>query len=50
MGAEQNGLPEDYQKKLRSIQTNNYEDTLVVMDELEKAVKKSRKKANHQSD
>ncbi|XP_023676953.1 gamma-glutamylcyclotransferase [Paramormyrops kingsleyae] len=50
MGAEQNGLPEDYQKKLRSIQTNNYEGTLVVMDELEKAVKKSRKKANHQSD
>ncbi|XP_067303997.1 gamma-glutamylcyclotransferase [Pseudorasbora parva] len=40
MGAEQNGLPEDYQEKLKSIETNKYEGHLPVMDELKKAVKK----------
>uniref|UniRef100_A0A3B5B8R4 Gamma-glutamylcyclotransferase-like n=1 Tax=Stegastes partitus TaxID=144197 RepID=A0A3B5B8R4_9TELE len=36
MGAEQNGLPKDYQEKLRSIKTNMYEGPLPVMAELEK--------------
>ncbi len=40
MGAEQNGLPEDYQDKLRAIQTNKYEGALPVMEKLEKAWKK----------
>ncbi|XP_042597738.1 gamma-glutamylcyclotransferase b [Cyprinus carpio] len=43
MGAEQNGLPEDYQEKLRSIETNKYEGPLPVMEELEKALKKPKK-------
>ncbi|XP_073704114.1 gamma-glutamylcyclotransferase [Garra rufa] len=44
MGAEQNGLPEDYQDKLRSIETNKFEGPLPVMEELEKAFKKSRQR------
>uniref|UniRef100_A0A672PBE8 Gamma-glutamylcyclotransferase b n=1 Tax=Sinocyclocheilus grahami TaxID=75366 RepID=A0A672PBE8_SINGR len=49
MGAEQNGLPEDYQDKLRSIQTNKYEGPLPVMKELEKALKKSKRKDRRDS-
>uniref|UniRef100_A0A8C6WGR0 Gamma-glutamylcyclotransferase b n=1 Tax=Neogobius melanostomus TaxID=47308 RepID=A0A8C6WGR0_9GOBI len=37
MGAEQNGLPPEYQAKLRSIKTNEYEGPLPVMAELERA-------------
>ncbi|KAK2903675.1 hypothetical protein QQF64_009147 [Cirrhinus molitorella] len=44
MGAEQNGLPEDYQEKLRSIETNKYEGPLPVMEELKKAFKKSKER------
>ncbi|XP_056115449.1 gamma-glutamylcyclotransferase b [Rhinichthys klamathensis goyatoka] len=44
MGAEQNGLPEDYQEKLKSIETNKYEGRLSVMEELEKAMKKSKER------
>lgn len=44
MGAEQNGLPEDYQEKLRSIETNKYEGPLPVMKELTKALKKSKER------
>ncbi|XP_056331091.1 gamma-glutamylcyclotransferase b isoform X1 [Danio aesculapii] len=44
MGAEQNGLPEEYQEKLRSIETNKYEGRLPVMEELEKALKKSKER------
>uniref|UniRef100_A0A673GTD0 Gamma-glutamylcyclotransferase-like n=1 Tax=Sinocyclocheilus rhinocerous TaxID=307959 RepID=A0A673GTD0_9TELE len=44
MGAEQNGFLEDYQDKLRSIETNKYEGPLPVMEELEKALKKSKEK------
>ncbi|KAA0702597.1 Gamma-glutamylcyclotransferase [Triplophysa tibetana] len=44
MGAEQNGLPEDYQEKLRSIETNKYEGSLPVMKELMKAMKKSKER------
>uniref|UniRef100_A0A672G8J6 Gamma-glutamylcyclotransferase b n=1 Tax=Salarias fasciatus TaxID=181472 RepID=A0A672G8J6_SALFA len=37
MGAEQNGLPTDYQEKLRAIQTNMYEGPLPVLAEVERA-------------
>ncbi|XP_018610181.1 gamma-glutamylcyclotransferase isoform X1 [Scleropages formosus] len=47
MGAEQNGLPEEYQQKLRAIQTNKYEGPLLVMQDLEKAIQKSKEEANH---
>lgn len=51
MGAEQNGLPEDYQDKLRSTETNKYEGPLPVMEELEKALKKSKERTEEiQSD
>lgn len=46
MGAEQNGLPKDYQEKLRAIETNKYEGPLPVMAELERAMKR----ANHRYD
>ncbi|XP_041650431.1 gamma-glutamylcyclotransferase b isoform X3 [Cheilinus undulatus] len=36
MGAEQNGLPKDYQEKLRTIKTNMYEGPLPMMKELER--------------
>ncbi|XP_018610183.1 gamma-glutamylcyclotransferase isoform X3 [Scleropages formosus] len=48
MGAEQNGLPEEYQQKLRAIQTNKYEGPLLVMQDLEKAIQKSKEEANRQ--
>lgn len=35
MGAEQNGLPEYYQEKLRAIKTNKYHGPLPMMFELE---------------
>lgn len=35
MGAEQNGLPQYYQEKLRAIKTNMYCGPLPVMSELE---------------
>lgn len=44
MGAEQNGLPKDYQEKLKAIETNKYEGPLPVMEELEKALKNSKLK------
>ncbi|XP_051575408.1 gamma-glutamylcyclotransferase-like isoform X2 [Myxocyprinus asiaticus] len=44
MGAEQNGLPEEYQEKLKSIETNKYEGSLPVMKELEKAMKTSKER------
>ncbi|XP_012694161.2 gamma-glutamylcyclotransferase b [Clupea harengus] len=50
MGAEQNGLPKDYQEKLRSIETNKYEGPLSVMTEIERAMKRSKERANHRSD
>ncbi|NXJ92668.1 GGCT glutamylcyclotransferase, partial [Corythaixoides concolor] len=39
MGAEQNGLPTDYQKKLEAIETNNYAGPVPVMEEIEAAIK-----------
>nr|XP_020514140.2 gamma-glutamylcyclotransferase-like [Labrus bergylta] len=36
MGAEQNGLPKDYQEKLRAIKTNMYEGPLPMMNELDR--------------
>ncbi|XP_054847767.1 gamma-glutamylcyclotransferase [Eublepharis macularius] len=38
MGAKQNGLPTDYQKKLETIETNNYMGNVPVFDEIEAAV------------
>lgn len=43
MGAEQNGLPKAYQSKLKSIKTNKYEGPLPVMDEVNAALKSSKK-------
>ncbi|XP_034553940.1 gamma-glutamylcyclotransferase b [Notolabrus celidotus] len=37
MGAEQNSLPKNYQKKLRAIKTNMYEGPLPMMAELDRA-------------
>ncbi|CAL8287481.1 unnamed protein product [Merluccius merluccius] len=42
MGAEQNGLPKDYQEMLRIIETNKYDGPLPVMNELEQALKKTK--------
>ncbi|XP_069716193.1 gamma-glutamylcyclotransferase [Phaenicophaeus curvirostris] len=39
MGANQNGLPTDYQKKLEAIETNNYAGPVPIMDEIEAAIK-----------
>ena len=50
MGAEQNGLPRDYQEKLRAIKTNMYEGPLPMMAELERARRRAKEKANHRSD
>ncbi|XP_035602154.1 gamma-glutamylcyclotransferase [Oncorhynchus keta] len=50
MGAEQNGLPKNYQEKLRSIETNKYEGPLPVMAELERIMKRAKERANHRSD
>ena len=49
MGAEQNGLPREYQEKLRAIKTNMYEGPLPMMAELEKA-RRAKEKANQRSD
>ncbi|XP_077160631.1 gamma-glutamylcyclotransferase [Paroedura picta] len=38
MGAKQNGLPIDYQKKLGTIETNNYMGNVPVFEEIEAAV------------
>ncbi|KAG9345109.1 hypothetical protein JZ751_009650 [Albula glossodonta] len=43
MGAEQNGLPKEYQEKLKAIETNKYEGHLPVMEELDRALRKSEK-------
>uniref|UniRef100_A0A3Q1GYM4 Gamma-glutamylcyclotransferase n=1 Tax=Anabas testudineus TaxID=64144 RepID=A0A3Q1GYM4_ANATE len=50
MGAEQNGLPKDYQEKLRAIKTNMYEGPLPMMAELERARRKAKERANLGSD
>ncbi|XP_010070941.1 PREDICTED: gamma-glutamylcyclotransferase, partial [Pterocles gutturalis] len=39
MGAKQNGLPTDYQKKLEAIETNNYAGPVPIMEEIEAAIK-----------
>ncbi|KAJ8354312.1 hypothetical protein SKAU_G00218790 [Synaphobranchus kaupii] len=39
MGAEQNGLPMEYQEKLKAIETNKYEGPLPLMKELDRALK-----------
>uniref|UniRef100_A0A3P8NT01 Gamma-glutamylcyclotransferase n=1 Tax=Astatotilapia calliptera TaxID=8154 RepID=A0A3P8NT01_ASTCA len=49
MGAEQNGLPKDYQEKLRAIKTNMYEGPLPMMAELERARRRAKEKVNHRS-
>ncbi|XP_053117971.1 gamma-glutamylcyclotransferase [Hemicordylus capensis] len=43
MGAKQNGLPSDYQKKLDSIETNNYTGAVPIFEEVEAALKASEK-------
>ncbi|XP_071380947.1 gamma-glutamylcyclotransferase [Centroberyx affinis] len=50
LGAEQNGLPEDYQEKLREIQSNQYEGHLPMMTDLERAMRRAKERANHRSD
>ena len=42
MGAEQNGLPMDYQEKLKAIETNKYEGPLPVMEELDRVLRTSK--------
>ncbi|KAM9575377.1 gamma-glutamylcyclotransferase [Guaruba guarouba] len=39
MGAKQNGLPADYQKKLEAIETNNYAGPVPIMEKIEAAIK-----------
>ncbi|KFW67189.1 Gamma-glutamylcyclotransferase, partial [Pygoscelis adeliae] len=39
MGAKQNGLPTDYQKKLEAIETNNYAGPVPIMEDIEAAIK-----------
>ncbi|XP_061574139.1 gamma-glutamylcyclotransferase-like [Cololabis saira] len=46
MGAEQNGLPKDYQEKLRAIKTNMYEGPLPVMADVERARRKNQERAD----
>ncbi|KAL8165463.1 UNVERIFIED_CONTAM: hypothetical protein K2H54_045585 [Gekko kuhli] len=43
MGAKQNGLPTDYQKKLETIETNNYTGNVPVFEEIEAAISASEK-------
>ncbi|KAG7235493.1 hypothetical protein INR49_002629 [Caranx melampygus] len=50
MGAEQNGLPMDYQEKLRAIKTNMYEGPLPVMAELERARRRARERDDQPAD
>lgn len=42
MGAQQNGLPKEYQDKLRAIRTNMFEGPLPVMTELEQVLRRAR--------
>ncbi|KAJ7322534.1 hypothetical protein JRQ81_018821 [Phrynocephalus forsythii] len=42
MGAKQNGLPADYQKKLESIETNNYAGPVPVFEEIEAVLRVSK--------
>lgn len=42
MGAKQNGLPTEYQKKLEAIETNNYAGPVPIFEEIEAAVKASK--------
>uniref|UniRef100_A0A8B9PD32 gamma-glutamylcyclotransferase n=1 Tax=Apteryx owenii TaxID=8824 RepID=A0A8B9PD32_APTOW len=37
MGAKQNGLPAEYQKKLETIETNNYAGPVPILEEIEAA-------------
>ncbi|XP_025901286.1 gamma-glutamylcyclotransferase [Nothoprocta perdicaria] len=39
MGARQNGLPAEYQKKLEAIETNNYAGPVPILEEIEAATK-----------
>ncbi|XP_072249460.1 gamma-glutamylcyclotransferase [Leuresthes tenuis] len=50
MGAEQNGLPKDYQEKLRAVKTNMYEGPLPMMNELERARGRVRETTDSRSD
>ncbi|XP_028436612.1 gamma-glutamylcyclotransferase, partial [Perca flavescens] len=50
MGAEQNGLPKDYQERLRAIKTNMYEGPLPMMAVLERARRRAKERDNHCSD
>ncbi|XP_057287495.1 gamma-glutamylcyclotransferase [Pezoporus wallicus] len=43
MGAKQNGLPTDYQKKLEAIETNNYAGPVPIMEKIEAAIKEKEK-------
>ncbi|XP_035175327.1 gamma-glutamylcyclotransferase [Oxyura jamaicensis] len=42
MGAKQNGLPAEYQKKLEAIETNNYAGPVPIFEEIEAAVEASK--------
>ncbi|XP_032413522.1 gamma-glutamylcyclotransferase [Xiphophorus hellerii] len=46
MGAEQHGLPTEYQEKLRAIKTNMYDGLLPMMAELEQARTRVKERAN----
>ncbi|KFV87993.1 Gamma-glutamylcyclotransferase, partial [Struthio camelus australis] len=39
MGAKQNGLPREYQKKLEAMETNNYAGPVPILEEIEAATK-----------
>jgi len=39
MGAKQNGLPTEYQKKLEAIETNNYAGPVPILEEIEATIK-----------
>ncbi|KAM6103809.1 gamma-glutamylcyclotransferase isoform 1-T1 [Theristicus caerulescens] len=45
MGAKQNGLPTEYQKKLEVIETNNYAGPLPIMEEIEAAIEAKKSSA-----
>ncbi|KFP36179.1 Gamma-glutamylcyclotransferase, partial [Chlamydotis macqueenii] len=45
MGANQNDLPTDYQKKLEAIETNNYAGPVPIMEEIEAAIKAKKTKS-----
>ncbi|MBN3305512.1 gamma-glutamylcyclotransferase [Amia ocellicauda] len=44
LGAEQNGLPSEYQLKLKAIETNNYNGPLELMSEVEEAMRRGEEK------